>query len=152
MSKTSQWCDFKVPCCFWVDLFTKHFNLFRQLPKNLLFFMVTKESFLKFKIELQCRIRLIYCFIQAKMPPSIATHLCFYSDVVQMLAWHQKPTVLGWVLIHLGITVTEKFSNDRQTLVNCHPETDKPKLLNTHHSCPSNFLNRVFWIFLRLKA
>lgn len=50
------------------------------------------------------------------MPPSTATHLCFYSDVVQMLAWHQKPTVLGWVLIHLGITVTEKFSNDRQAL------------------------------------
>lgn len=79
--------------------------------------MATEESLLKAKIELQTRTRLIsQLFYIGKIPPSTATHLCFYSDVVQMLAWHQKPAVLGWVLTHLGITVTEKYSNGRQTL------------------------------------
>lgn len=55
-------------------------------------------------------------FYIVKIPPSSATHSLFYSDVVKMLAWRQKPTVLGWVLTHFGITATKIFRRGRQAL------------------------------------
>lgn len=77
-------------------------------------------------------------FYIVKIPPSTATHLCFYSDVVKMLAWRQKPGVLAWVLTYLGTTVTKVFSSGRQALrMYCYPETGKTELLNTQQSCPS---------------